>query len=347
VAVIQAENVVDFVNDTLRDLGKPKFTDISSNLQRHVGMRNLLQKNRAVLESGSGIQFNVLVAQSNAARNVSLGESDNVNQFDGMVQANTVWRHSQTSYMLIHQLMSMNREPARIVDFVLQQRLMAMISLAELMESNLWAAPSVTDQKTPLGIPYWITKNATKGFNGGTLTGYSNVAGLNTTTYPAWNNWTAPYTSVSRDDFIRQAREAATKVDFQPSVDGIPSPNTGDSFGFYTTYAVVQPLEETLESQNDNLGKDIASQDGKVLFRRVPVTWVPWLDRDTTNPFYGINWGWFKTHILRGEWMRETNIPYTPGQHNVASHFIDLTYNWVCKNRRENFVLSNGVTYPS
>jgi hypothetical protein len=346
-ATIQAENVVDFVNDTLKDLGKPKFTDISSNLQNHVAMKNLLRKNRAVLESGSGIQFNVLVGQSNAARNVALAASDNVNQVDGMVQASTVWRNSQTSYMIIHQLMSMNREPSRIVDFVKQQRIMALISLAELMESNFWGAPSATDSLTPLGVPYWITKNATAGFTGGVLSGYTTVAGLSPTTYPNWQNWAAPYTAISRDDFIRAARQAATKTRFLPPVDGIPSPNTGDEYGFYTNYSVVQPLEEAVESQNDNLGHDVASMDGKTLFRRVPVTWVSWLDRDTTNPFYGINWGWFKTYILRDEWMRETNIPYTPGQHNVASHFLDLTYQFLAKNRRPNFVLSNGTTYPS
>lgn len=346
-AIIQPENVVDFVNDTLRDLGKPKFTDISSALQRHVIFKNLIRKNRAMLESGSGIQFNVLVGQSNAARNVSLAESDNVNQVDGMVQANTVWRNSQTSYMIIRQLMAMNREPSKIVDFVKQQRIMAMISLAELMESNFWGAPSATDLKTPLGLPYWVTKNATKGFTGGVLSGYTTVAGLSPTTYPNWNNWAFPYTAVSRDDFIRGAREAATKTDFMPPVDGIPTPNTGDEYGFYTNYNVIQPLEEATESQNDNLGNDVASQDGKVMFRRVPVVWVPWLERDTTNPFYGINWGWMKTYILSGEWLRETNIEYTPGQHNVASHFIDCTYQFCSKNRRCHMVGSNGTTYPS
>lgn len=346
-AVIQAENVVDFVNDTLKDLGKPKFTDISSNLQRHTAMKNLLRKNRSVMESGQGIQFNVLVGQSNAARNVALAESDNVNLVDGMVQASTVWRNSQTSYMIIGQLMAMNREPSRIVDYVKQQRIMAMISLAELMEANFWQAPASSDNKTPYGLPYWIVKNATKGFNGTTLTGYTTVAGLSPTTYPNWANWTAPFTNVTRDDFIRSAREGATKTDFMPPVDGIPTPNTGDEYGFYTNYAVLQPLEEALEAQNDNLGEDVASMDGKTLFRRVPVTWVPKLEADSTNPFYGINWGWFKTYILRGWWLKETDIPNTPGQHTVASHFMDLTYQFLSKNRRCHMVLSNGTTYPS
>ncbi len=346
-AVIQAENINDVVNDAIKDLGKPNFTDISSTIQKHVAMPNLLRKDRAVLESGTGIQFNVLVAQSNAARNVSVGESDNVNQADGMVQASTVWRNTNTSYQIIHQLVSMNREPARIVDFVKQQRLMALISLVELMETNFWAAPSASDAKTPLGVPYWITKNATKGLTGDTLTGFSNKAGLTKTTYPQWANFAFPYTAVTRDDFIRGAREAATLTDYRPPVDGIPTPNTGDNYGFYTNYAVLQPLEEALESQNDDLGADIASQDGKVLFRRVPVSWVPWLNRDTTNPFYGINWGWFKTYVLKGEWLRETSIPNAPGAHNIAWHFIDLTYQFVSKNLRCHFVGSNGTTYPS
>lgn len=346
-AIIQPENVTDFVNDTLKDLGKPKFTDISSRIQRHVVMKNLMRKNRAILESGQGIQFNVLVQESTAARNISIAESDNVNLQDGMVQASTVWRGSGTSYMIVGELLAMNREPARIVDYVKQQRLMALISLAELFETNFWAAPSATDAKTPYGLPYWVTKNATRGLNGGNLTGFTATAGLNPTTYDQWQNWTAPYTNVTRDDFIREARQAATKTDFMPPVDGIPSPNTGDEYGFYTNYAVLQPLEEACEAQNENLGMDVAKMDGKAMFRRVPVVYVPKLDADTTNPFYGINWGWLKSYILRDWWLKETNIPYTPGQHTVASHFMDCRYQFISKNRRTNFVISNGTTYPA
>lgn len=344
---ILAENVGDLVADTLKDLGKPKYTDISSNLQEHTAMNNLMRRNRMVLESGVGIQFNVLVAQSNNAKHVSPAQSDVTNIVDGMVQASTVWRFSQTSYSIVAQFAAMNREPARIVDWVKQQRIMGLISMVELMERTFWNAPSATDTLTPLGIPYWITKNATKGFNGGTLTGYTTVANLNTTTYVNWNNWTGPYTAVTKDDFIRQAREAALKTKFKPPVDGIPTPNTGDSMGYYTNYGVLQPLEEACESQNDDLGPDVASMDGKTIFRRLPVNWVPILEQDTTNPFYGINWGWLKLYFNAGWWMKETHIPIKAGQHNVSEHFIDCTWNIVSKNRRCHFVISNGTTYPS
>jgi hypothetical protein len=344
---IQAENVGDFVATTLRDYGRGKITDISSQVQRHVGMKHLFRKNRIILGGGEAIGFNVLVAQSNAARNVSLAEQDVTNTVDGEVQAIMYWKYSQTSYQLVKQLMDMNDAPNKIVDYVLMERQKSMISFVELMETNLWAAPSATDPKTPAGIPYWVTKNGTKGFNGGALTGNTVIANLSPTTYPGWQNWTGPFTNISLDDFVRAAREAATKVDWMPPVDGIPTPNTGDDYGFYCNYATIQPLEEVTRGGNDSNSWDIAHADGKTLFRRQPVVYVPWLDRDTTNPFYGINWGWMKTYVVKNWWMRETAIPITPNNHNIHTQFVDCTYQIVTKNRREHFVLSTGTSYPS
>ena len=343
---LNLENLGDLVATTLKDLGRLRFTEIATDLQNHVAMRNLLRKNRVEMESGYAIQWDVMVDHSHTSTNVGIAATDNVNIFDGMVQASTVMRNSTTNYAFDHREVQANQSPSRIVNLVQARRIMAMISLAELMETNFWGFPNASDTLTPLGIPYWVTKNATEGFNGGTPTGYSTVAGLNTTTYPRWQNWTYQYTAVSRDDFIRHARQAATKTDFMPPVDGIPTFNTGDSYGFYTNYSVIGQLEEAAESQNDNLGSDLASQDGKTLFRRVPVTYVAKLDADTTNPFYGLNWGVLKTWVMKGWWLRETNLPITPNQHTVSSHHIDCTYNFVARDRRRHFVLATGTTYP-
>jgi hypothetical protein len=344
---LTAVAIGDLVNTTLRDLGEMRFTEIATDLQKHTAMRNLLKVNRIVLESGYGVQWDVMVNQTGAAANVGLGASDNVNDVDTMVQATADWRNSTTNYSIIGQVIDMNREPRRIVNLVQTKRIAALISLAELMEANFWGPPvPITDLVTPWGVNTWIVKNATEGFNGGVPSGYTTI-GLNPTVYPRWNNWTYQYTSVSRDDLIRHWRKAATFTDFQPPVDGIPTFNTGDNYGFYTNYGVIGPLEEAVESQNDNLGNDLASKDGLTMFRRVGVTWVPKLEADTTNPVYGLNWGWFKTYILRGWWLKETRVPIYPGQHTISAHFLDSTYQFILKNRRVHFVLATGTTTPS
>ncbi len=337
----------DLVQTTLRDLGKPRWVEIATDVQDHTAVNNLLRKNRVELQSGYGVQWDVMVNHAQSASNVGLGASDNVSIVDTMVQAQADWRNTVASYAFIGQEIDMNREPARIVDLVKERRIACMIALAEIMETNFWGPPvAITDTVTPWGVNTWIVKNATEGFNGGVPSGYTTI-GLNPTTYPRWNNYTAPYTAVSRDDLIRAWRKAATKTRFKPVVEGVPSFNTGETHGYYTNYAVVGPLEEALDSVNDNLGPDIAKNDGRTIFRRTPVTWIPLLDRDTTNPIYGIHWGWFKTIILKNWWLKETNVPVYPGQHTMSAHFLDSTYQWVLRNRRESFVISNGTSYPT
>lgn len=343
---VALEQYNDFMKDTLADLGEPDFTDISSDLTQHVAMDELLQENHAEISSGSQIQFNLLVAQSNQAKHVSPGEPDNPGMRDGMIQGHVPWRCTQTNYILIHQIVTMNGGKRQIVDFVKQQRLMALISLAELMEKTFWNPPVATDAKTPFGLPYYVTKSTTKGFTGDVLAGWPDVAGILPSQWPRFQNYVYPYNQLTRDDFTRGAREASVACDFRPTVPGIPQPYTGKKMGYYCGYPVYQALEDSLENQNDSLGADIASQDGKPMFHGVPVTYVPFLNGDATNPFYGIDWGWAKIAIARGEWMRETQIPHSPTSHNIAANYIDLMWNLLFKNRRAAFVVTNGATYP-
>lgn len=344
---LQANQLSDLVAMTQKDLGKPNFTEIATDLQNHTAVKNLLKKNRVMLNSGYAVQWDVMVNHSGSASNVGLGASDNVQIVDTMVQASCDWRNSTANYAIIGQELDMNREPARIVDLVRERRIACMISVAELMETNFWGPPvALADGVTPWGINTWVVKNATEGFNGGAPSGYTTI-GLNPTTYPRWKNYTAQYTAVAKDDLIRKLRRAATFTKFMPPVENIPTFNTGNQWGYYSNYGVIGAMEEILESQNENLGPDVASQDGKVIFRRAPVEWVPKLEADTTNPVYGINWGEFKTVVLSGWWGKETNVPVYPGQHTISAHFMDWTYQWVARNRRSHFVVATGTTYPS
>lgn len=337
----------DLVQTTLRFLNKPNFTEIATPLQKHTAMKHLLRKKSIELASGYGIQWDVMVAESGAAAFVGLGASDNVNDVDVMTQATADWRNATTNYAIIGQVLSMNMEPARIVDYVRVKRVAAMLSLVELMENMFWGPPvASTDNLTPWGVNTWIVKNATQGFNGGAPSGFTTI-GLNPTTYPNWNNYTDIYTAVSQDDLVRRLRKAATFTDWEPPVDGMPLISTEQDYGAYTNYGVIGPMEEILMSQNDNLGPDIASQDGKVTFRRTPMNWVPKLEADTTNPVYLIPWGDFRVYILKGWWLKETHIENYPGQHTISAHFMDATLQPVMVNRRTAAVVATAATYPS
>jgi len=99
--------------------------------------------------------------------------------------------------------------------------------------------------------------------------------------------------------------------------------------------------------QNDNLGFDLDPANGKVMFRRTRIDWIPQLDEDTTVPFYGINWGKMKLAVMKGWLMRPTRIEIVPNQHTVTAVHEDSSINPYTTDRRGHFVLATGTTMPS
>jgi hypothetical protein len=85
--------------------------------------------------------------------------------------------------------------------------------------------------------------------------------------------------------------------------------------------------------------------DDQVTFRRHPIIWIPHLDDNVpadfttlsgTNPFYGIDHESFFPVVLRGDFLRESKPILKADQHNVIVSFIDLSYNYICVDRRRN-----------
>ncbi len=346
-AFLQADDIADLIKTTQRDLGRMKWTDISYNLQEYIALPMILQREKVSFQSGYGIQWNVAVATSGAAKDTELYATDSVNVADVMQTANIPWRHVTTNYAIERREIAMNRAPAEIVDLVRIRRNDAMIDMAKHLEERFWTKPATSaDNQRMYGIPYWIvypgTVSGNGSFAGTNPSGFSSGAGnLSSTTYPAWSNWASTYTAITSTDLIRKWRRAATFTNFKAPVPS-PSYSTGNQYGYYTNYNVIGPLEEALEAQNDNLGNDIASKDGRLLFRQVAVTWVPYLEANTANPVYGINWGCLKPAFLAGEYMREEGPNAASNQHTVFVTHVDTTLNLMCTNRRMNFVLGTG-----
>ena len=348
----QADDYADLITTTLRHLEKTTWADIVVDNQRHIAMPQVLRKKSVQFGSGYGHQFNCRFFSNNAARNVKLNEVDNPTTADTQATGNVPWRHTETHWALEERIISMNRAPSRLVSLLQTSRVDAMTDLAELMETNFWSKPSsASDELSPFGVPSWVVYNsASDGFTGGNPAAFpqTGAGNIDSDVHARWKNWSSTYTTLSSADCIRKWREASTKTEFRPPVDG-PFNNTRSQYGFYTNYTTLGQLEEILYSQNDNLGSDVASLDGQTKFRRTPVTWVPWFDNNSsklsseagvTNPIYGLNWASLAVAFLSGEYLKTSKVAPHPLHHRTLTSFTDCTYQYFCKDRRSNFVLS-------
>jgi len=354
---IQAANIQDLVTTTLKNLGRAKWTDNSSDLRRTTAMKMLVNKSKMDMIAGEGgyeFQFNRSTGVGNTFRFVGLGAPDIVDITNHMGTGTIPWRHMTWNWAYDYREPLFNSGASRIVELIKTRRIAATGAAIIGTETAMWRAPAATDDTSIYGIPYWIVKSNTAatfanndGFNGLAPSGYTMVAGINPTTDTRWRNYATQYTNVSKDDFIRKARRMAEYTNFTPLVDNTPTYDQGDKCEYYTNYNLYGTLVEILESQNENLGIDIAPYEGKPTFNRTKINNIPELDRDTTNPFYQIPWGVFRMKGMSGSWMKETFIPNKSDQHTISIYHTDCTLNTLCYDRRQCGVLATDTTMPS
>lgn len=353
---LSASEIKDLVTGTLKHLGRLKFNQIAQTLQQHEVMGKLMKKDRVQFDGGIGIQRTLQLDHNNAAKHVGLFNQDNVNVVDTLKTVNIPWRHTTTNYAWDRRELLMNTGESKVTDILKTRRVASFISLAELMEEAFWTGlPTTGNETQPYGVPYWIVKDKDQsGFYGykpidQAGTAFSTCAGLDcsATANPRWANWTDGFTTVSKSDLLRKMRKAARHCNFRSPIDiNDYRKGNGQMFRYYTGETNLDALEQLGEAQNENLGRDLFSMDGQMTFRRNPIIWIPKLDADTDKPVYGINFSWFHPVFLRGDYLEESPPDHPGDQHNVLAIHIDLTWNTLCTNRREQFCISEGESNP-
>lgn len=339
---LTAEQIDDLVIAALRDLGRLKFQQIAQTIQEYQVLPRILKRDRVIFDSGRAIQRTIMHTTSGAARHAGLYEEDVVNIGDVLAQINIPWRHTYTNWGFEVREPMMDAGAAKIVDLVKVRRTDAMLSLAALLETAFWTKPETdADLETPYGVPYWVVKNVSEGFNGGDPSGFSaGAGGMATGAYPRWKNYTGSYAAVSKADLIVKMRKAHRRIRFRSPVDINDYRNgAGDRYRIYTNDTAIIALENLGEAQNENLGRDLASMDETMTFRKHPIIWVPELDSQTDDPIYMLDMSTYAPVILSGDNLRETGPQQAGNQHNVRVVFVDLTWNMLCLDRRRQCVL--------
>lgn len=351
--VLLPDQLDDFVNLTLENIKRGTWVDLSLDYQYYIFADKMFAKKAKTPEKGgSQLTWKVQTTNTGTARHSEMFDVDVTAVIDLTTEAKIPWSKQTVnfSYDVDEDVMQTDRETI-IKEIKIREHSMYN-DYFELMEEALWSFPasSTTSPRPPSGIPYWIVKNDTEGFNGGDPSGHTGgPGGLDSDTYGNWKNYTFECTDVSEDDFIAKAIKACEFCKFRaprkyPELGG----GSGDSnWGFYTTYSLLQKLEKYLRTANDNLGVDIAKYAGSVLLKGNTVTWVPYLEEnDDEDPFYGINWNEFQYFFRKGRHMLRHPPKQRDAQHTVRVVHMDNWGNFACYNRRKNFVghFNDGVS---
>lgn len=338
----------DLVVGTLKQLDAPNFTQIAQTLQDYSFFNTILREDKVTFRGGAGgFLTRVMVGLTNQATMTGLYDTDAVNVGESLKEITVPWRRTKVPYAYERREILEQAGDGKLTDLLTVRRTDALISLAELLETQHWSKPAdSTDELNAFGVPYWIVKwptgTTTPGFTGSDAAGFTaGPGGLASATYTAWKNYAGQYLAVSKTDLISKMRTAYRKVGFKSPI-GVESfrNGVGARYRLYVNEATLNAIELVAENQNENLGPDIASMDGMTTFKGNPFIYVPKLDADTSNPVYMINSDTFYPFVLDGDYLRESEPEKLPYQHNVWNVWVDLSWNEVCINRRANAVLS-------
>jgi len=347
-------DIADLANLTLSRYVKGGLVDIATTLRDYPACKKLMEKNRQIAKpadgSGKNFVFNLLHTGDSNARNCGIYDVNNLDQTDGTVAATIPFRYMTTGTHFDTVEISVNAEPAKIVDFVKTKEMQMEIGWYNLMEANFWGGPSdSSDDTTPWGLTkYWLDHDSSAGFNGGDHASFSGgPAGVSCSTYSRWSHYTAQFTTNSLSDSVAKIRRALKEVRFR----GIPNKPMKD-FNYddqqtiiYTTLDNVDELENLAVGLDDKVGPDLGKYDGMVVIARTPIEEVPWLsdNRATSDPYIGIDWNVVGSVYPEGKFITEHPYRQAPHQRNVRERFRDAARQFVIMNRRRIFTVAKAA----
>lgn len=340
---ITDRDIEDMLTTTLYKLGRGRFYQIAQELTEYEFMGNILTKRGGVrvVNGGMGIEETLMHSIGGLSKWVGLFDEDTYDFKDLLKKMRVNWTRLTDNMSFERRMTLQNRGESRVNNVIKPQRHAMMLRFAQTLENAFFETPDANNELVMWGLKYWIVKNSVKGFNGGYASGFTRVGNINLTEIPNFKNYTVTYTSVTKSDLIKKLRTMHRATKWKSPVNKKEfRGDTGQRRILYMNEATISSFEDVGEAQNENLGRDVAPYDDEITFKRHPLRFIPKLDEDTSNPVYMIDKATFIPFVLKGDYMRHSDVRRAPLQHNTFVSDVDLSINTICMNRR-----NNGVAY--
>lgn len=341
---LSLQGIDDFVELTLDRYKTNEWVDISMPLQHYTFASRWFKDKQKPERGGPRLKWKLRHDNQGTAKHSGLFAVDETNRKNVTTGAKMEWSKQTVNYIYDIDEEEFQSGPETIVQTMLLHEQGLYNDFFGLMETAMWTAPSAStlDPMPPSGIPFWLQKSSTLGFNGGDPSGWTDGAGsIATATYPGWKNYTGTYVQVSRDDLVEKVVNACDFCYFQAPKSYAEIGGGESAWGFYTVHGVLATMRKMLQAGNDSLGPDVARWAGEVVIKGNVVTWVPALTNsdsdayDSSDPFYGINWNKFEYFFKTGRNMVKYPPERAPNQHTVRVRIMDNWGNFVCYDRRQ------------
>ena len=339
--IITGDRDLDLVTGTLQKYGRLSFNLIGQPLNDYPVLRMWLRKESIKVRGGRGLNFNEFMEVSGAnATPRGLFAPDNVSVAPHMAQLSAGWSHISVNWTYDTIEKSMNTGQELLFDVIKPREVDAMLRLAGGCEDQAWGLRTSAQGEYVNGVPYYVVKSDTEGYNGGRPSGHTDVAGIDPNDWGnAYKNYSAQHTNVTKDDLFRKMRTFHRKSKWTAPIK-VSDYDRGQAqnFTLYTCGDVMDELGTLGEQQNENLGADLDKYDGRMMWKGHPFVWVPKLDDDTEDPIYCIDHSCFHTFVLSGQFLERRGPIQKANHHTTYCYFIDLSWQVICTDRRRQAV---------
>jgi hypothetical protein len=351
---VPIEELDDFVHSIHQKFdGEPsRWQDISMPLQKYHFASRLFDRAKKDEIVGGRCRWKLKVRNNDNFQVVDLYHRDSSNRVNMLTAGDMRWSMNTTNYHYDLDEEGFRQGGRAIVNYMRLQEDSMMIDYFAGMEDLMFGSgPTSPTQKPnpPSSILWWLGASATEGFNGAEPSGFTDVGGIATGTYPEWMNRTFAYAEFTMDDAVEKTIRAMDKCLFKPPIN-LPNivPQDRPDWELLTTYSRIEEANRLQRLQNENIGKDLYT--GGTTIRGVPLVDVPaWTNSSSANartdgPIIGMNWATMSYKFNAGRNMRKRKAFQHPEMSLVRIRSMDDSGQIVCYDRRANFRAYSTVT---
>lgn len=339
--------IQDAVGSTQRQYGPVSFRQVAQSSTRYEIFSRWFREDKVIIDGGYGVERQLMVDEEDDD-DIHTGPyaEDQVDFQDVMDKVRVDFVLAKKGWTFNYDEIVTNRDGQMLFDLIQSRRSAKLLTIIKGIESRGWMAPAgPTDSLVPYGVPFWIVKNATRGFTGGYPSGFTNMANIDLDLHPNFKNWSNPYTDISRPDLIYKMRDGVLETEFvSPLEVGGEGDVIMETYRQYCNNGTYLDLQQKMEDQNENLGPDLGrSSTGKLMWNGNPIVAVPALNSDDQDPIYSICHDTFKPIVQAGNFLRESEVIRSTKNSDQFVVFLHLKYNYLCVDRRRNAVYYRNV----